>query len=170
MDAGTRFGGTPRVLLAATQRGLPVLRKLWRGHVQALPAASLPEAAKLLAQEIDVIVCTIHFHESRMFDLLRLAKSARPDTPFICCRVLHTRLEKHGIAAVRVAALAQGAAAYLDLPALRAEHGAARGDEVFREAVMSHCRKRVGSALSPRTGPGSATATKPDTSGHGKPK
>jgi hypothetical protein len=50
----------------------------------------MARAAQLLREEsFDLIVCTIVFDESRIFDLLRLAKS-RPEwqrIPFICARV-----------------------------------------------------------------------------------
>lgn len=65
-----------------------------------------------------MIVCTVLFDESRMFDLLRLAKSnaqwAR--IPFVCARlrrqVLDAPIAREGVA---FTCKALGAAAYLDV-------------------------------------------------------
>lgn len=46
MDASTPLGRKPRVLLAATQPGLPVLRRLWRSHAGAAGEAVMSHYRK----------------------------------------------------------------------------------------------------------------------------
>ena len=113
---------------------------LFADHAQLLCVATLQEAAGLMHEDVDLIVCGMQFHDSQMFDFLHLAKAALPQTPFVCCRVLETRLQRESIDAVVVAALAEGAAGYVDLPSLCAQHGRAEGERIFRERVMAHSR------------------------------
>lgn len=69
-------------------------------------------------ETIDLIVCTIVFDESRMFNLLRLVKSHRKwkRIPFACCKV-RPKLLDYPIAleGVQIACKAMGAAAFLDV-------------------------------------------------------
>ena len=69
-------------------------------------------------RSFDLIVCTVFFDESRMFDLLRMAKST-PDwqcIPFVCARlrphVLETSITREAVA---FTCKAMGAAAFLDV-------------------------------------------------------
>jgi hypothetical protein len=82
-------------------------------------ARTMSEAERLLREgTFDLIVCTIVFDDSRMFDLLRLVKSNRTwkRIPFICTKVrpklLHNPLALEG---VEIATQALGAAAFLDI-------------------------------------------------------
>ncbi len=88
------------------------------GHELAF-AETMPQAVQLLRERaIDLIICTIVFDDSKMFDLLRLAKS-RPEwqqIPFICARVRPHILRSP--TALRTAAFtcaALGAAGFLDI-------------------------------------------------------
>src|SRR5204862_6742334 len=90
-----QFGGgaggrqMAKILVAASSEPRAILDRLLAGHALSCPD-TLAQAERLLRDRpFDMIVCTVFFDESRMFDLLRLAKS-RPGwerIPFVCVRL-----------------------------------------------------------------------------------
>jgi hypothetical protein len=81
-------------------------------------ADNLQQAERLLCERpFDLIVCTVFFDESRMFDLLRFAKSEVEwaQIPFVCVRlrrhVLDAAIAREGLAFTCQAL----GAAYLDV-------------------------------------------------------
>jgi hypothetical protein len=99
----------------------------------------MAEAARLLDHRFDVIVCGTHFDESKMFDLLRLAKSL-PEvraTPFLCVRVLDGELDLSAFQGISIATRALGAAGFVDLNRWRREHGFDLAREKLRDLVFS---------------------------------
>src|SRR5688500_14398082 len=85
------YGGLQmaRILVAASPEPRAVVERILAGHELAC-AETMAQAEQLLRERtFDLILCTIVFDESRMFDLLRLAKS-RPEwqpIPFVAARV-----------------------------------------------------------------------------------
>lgn len=78
---------------------------------------NLEQAKVLLAEPIDLILCTVMFDGSRMFDLLRYAKS-NPDTrsiPFVAIRVIQGALPFHEVAAATAAVKLLGADEFVDM-------------------------------------------------------
>ena len=94
-------------------------------------AETVSQAESLLEiGSFDLILCTVLFDESRMFDLLRLAKANRKwkKIPFVCARVRPTTLAEYAVAleGVEVASKALGAAAFLDILRFQSEAEMAR--------------------------------------------
>jgi CheY-like chemotaxis protein len=95
-----------------------MLERMLAGHELSCPE-TLDEATQLLRErDFDLIVCTVYFDESRMFDLLRLVK-ASPEwrrIPFVCARlrrhVLDSPIALEGVA---FTCKALGAAAFLNV-------------------------------------------------------
>jgi hypothetical protein len=138
MDMLVLPNNVPRLLVAASGPGIPVMRHVWRDHAELRCALYMEDARRELLAPTDIVLCTLHFHESSMFDLLRHAQAAQPRAPFICCRVRETKLRRAAIEAARLAAIAHGAVAYVDLPALQQRHGCTGGERLFREEVLRH--------------------------------
>jgi hypothetical protein len=130
----------PRLLIAASGPGMAVMRHVWEGHAELRCALYMEEALRELEGGIDLVLCSLHFDESSMFELLHHVRTVHPGVPFVGCCVRETRLRRAGMEATRLAALAGGAAGYVDLAALRRRHGCARGDHLFRHAVLQHRR------------------------------
>src|SRR5256885_14320992 len=65
-----------KILVAASSEPRAILERILAGHQLSGPQ-TMDEAELLLREghHFDLIVCTVFFDESRMFDLLRLAKS-----------------------------------------------------------------------------------------------
>lgn len=78
---------------------------------------NLEQAKLLLAEPMDLILCTVLFDGSRMFDLLRYAKT-NPDTksiPFVAIRVVQGALPFHEVAAATAAVKLLGAEEFVDM-------------------------------------------------------
>jgi CheY-like chemotaxis protein len=107
-----------RILVAASAEPRAIIERVLTGH-ELVCAQTLAQAEQCLReQRFDLIICTIAFDESRMFDFLRLAKS-KPSwrrIPFIAARLRPHILRSP--TALRDAAFtcgALGAEAFLDV-------------------------------------------------------
>lgn len=107
-----------KILLAASSEPRAALQRILADHDLSCPE-TLEKAEQMLRNwHFDLIVCTIFFDESRMFDLLRLAKSTPEwqSIPFVCVRlrkhVLEASIAREAIA---FTCNSMGAAAFLDV-------------------------------------------------------
>jgi hypothetical protein len=111
-----------RILVAASPQPTVILKRILAGH-ELVCADSMEEATRFLDRPtFALIVCTIAFDDSRMFDFLRLAKSkARWEKiPFVCARVRRTTLNSEiGLEAVEFTCRELGAVAFLDIGAFK---------------------------------------------------
>src|SRR5436305_1974090 len=83
------------ILIAASPEPGAIMERILAGHELALARTVAQALQRLRKQAFDLIICTITFDESRMFDLLRLVKAEREwaHIPLVCVRaradVLH---------------------------------------------------------------------------------
>ena len=78
-----------KILVAASSEPRAIVERILAGH-ELCGAETMAQAERCLRQgTFDLVICTIVFDESRMFDLLRLAKSRAEwqQIPFVCARV-----------------------------------------------------------------------------------
>ncbi len=129
-----------RVLAALPPFAIPTFERVLAGSVDVLRVHSLYGAKALLQSDPDIslVVCGMHFDESRMFDLLRYAREAYPDMPFVCCRILEMQLPRISIEAAAISAVSLGAAAFFDFPTRAREVGRDAADEEFRNVLVRH--------------------------------
>lgn len=106
-----------KILVAASPQPREVLERVLKNH-ELVFAENMTEAEqKLNTGPYDQIVCTIVFDESRMFDLLRLAKSHRKwkRIPFVCARIRSQIIDSAiALEGVAIACKALGAVAFLN--------------------------------------------------------
>lgn len=107
-----------RILIAASPQPRAIAERMLAGH-DLTSAATVGQVTRYLgAQTFDMILCTIVFDDSRMFDLLRLVKS-KPEwarTPFVCARIrTHVLDDPVAWEAIDLACQALGAAAFLNV-------------------------------------------------------
>jgi hypothetical protein len=127
-----------RLLAAVTAIGYVHARRALHERFELVPAFSLSQAtASLRHSGIDAVLCSIHFDDSRMFDLLHEAKGIAPQTPFVCCRILHSDLTAQVLSGMAHAAQLQGALAFIDYNELHRQHGFAEADRMFLERLLS---------------------------------
>lgn len=131
-----------RLLGADTPVGVAMLRGVFAGSFDVIPVHTLDAAVARLRGDLDLILCGLHFDDSRMFDLLRLAKAtpATREIPFICYRDLDTQLARPILEGMEIAAKANGALTFVDTFTLKQQAGTARADERFRAIVLQSVR------------------------------
>ena len=106
------------ILVAASPEPRAILERILAGH-QLFCAEGMVQAEQFLGERtFDLIICTIVFDESRMFDFLRLAKSRLEwqGIPFVCARVRgHLLRSPTALEAAVFTCRQLGAAAFLDI-------------------------------------------------------
>jgi hypothetical protein len=131
----------PRVLVACTPEGFPVLHGILGDAVELVPVHSEEEALRRLARDarVALLLCSMRFDDSRMLDLVRDAVVGHPRIPCVCCRVNPgSHLSDESLHGAFVAAGFLGAQEFIDLPELEAALGAPRARERFRAIVLGH--------------------------------
>ena len=124
-----------KILVAASAEPRAVLERVLAGHELSC-AETMPEAEQFLcAQAFDLIVCTIVFDESKMFDFLRHAKSS-PEwqrIPFVCARLRsHILRSPVALEGVAFTCRALGADAFLDIADYLVDPEREMGDAIQR--------------------------------------
>jgi CheY-like chemotaxis protein len=107
-----------RILIAASPEPRAILERILAGH-QLSFAQTMGQAEQFLGERpFDLIICTIVFDESKMFDFLQLAKS-KPEwkrIPFIAARVRpHILSSPTALRAAAFTCGTLGAEAFLDI-------------------------------------------------------
>jgi len=111
-------------LIAAQPQAAQVLETLLRGIGSLIPAHTTADAFRILEHEqIDLIVSTIAFDESRMLEFLVTVKgtAAVAHIPFLCSRVLVGALRDSLVGSMGDACKACGAVGFVDLARLPAD-------------------------------------------------
>jgi DNA-binding NtrC family response regulator len=107
-----------KILLAASPEPRAILERILAGH-ELICAQTMAHAEQFLHERtFELIICTIVFDESKMFDLLRLAKST-PEwrrIPFVGARVRgHILRSPTALEAAAFTCRELGAEAFLDI-------------------------------------------------------
>ena len=106
------------ILVAASPEPRAILERILAGH-ELFCAEAMAQAQQFLGERtFDLIICTIVFDESRMFDFLRLAKSRLEwqGIPFVCARVRgHILRSPTALEAAVFTCRELGAVAFLDI-------------------------------------------------------
>src|SRR5262245_47051290 len=115
----------PRVLVAARPIACGPVRHALGEDAEVVAAHTMDDAVAKLkgAEPFQLVICTVYFDESRMFDLLRWARQKCAHVPFVCARIFPKDITRITIEAVSIAATSLGAATFIDVPAIAAEHG-----------------------------------------------
>lgn len=131
------------LLIADGPEGSETIQKVLQPGFRFLTAATFDDCVARLHEDFQMILCGVHFAESRMFDLLRVAKSdARSRAkPVLCYRDLPSQLSMTNFEALEISCKALGAAGFVDLYALRERVGIDRADRELRRIVLSHLGK-----------------------------
>jgi response regulator RpfG family c-di-GMP phosphodiesterase len=133
----------PRVLIAGTPEALETLGALLGDEVDIVAALSVREAVGLLDSGVHLVICSVRFDESRMFDFLHEVqrKSERGSRlPVVCCRTHGNPFPSAARRAIELALEALGVGSFVDLAQLRAEHGEA-AYVMFRAMVLAHLQR-----------------------------
>jgi hypothetical protein len=106
-----------RILVAASPEPCIVVERILIGHELSC-AETMAHAEQFLRERsFDLVICTIAFDDSKMFDLLQLAKSSAEwqRVPFVCSRVRPYFLRTTTLESAAATCLTLGASAFLDI-------------------------------------------------------
>lgn len=128
----------PRVLVADLRSGVKTIRAVLGDSAKVSSAQRMDQAIAALEEGVELIVCGIHFDDSRMFDFLRIVKADPRDRsiPFVCFRDLESDLAPALLESLDISSRALGAECFLDLFELKARHGVEAADEEFRQILL----------------------------------
>ena len=133
----------PHILVAARALAFDVLHDCLDDSMDLIAADTLDKALRLLEEreDIDLIVVTVNFDESRMFDLLRLAVAKYKEIPVVCCRAFDLDAARVSLEALRIASETLGAASFIDLSAMQKRVGKAGLPAQLKSEVLKYLRK-----------------------------
>jgi hypothetical protein len=106
-----------KILVASSSEPWAILERILAAHELSW-ALTMAQAEQFLRDRaFDLIICTIVFDDSNMFDLLRHAKSSESrQIPFVCARVRgHILRSPAAIYAAALTCRELGAEAFLDI-------------------------------------------------------
>ena len=102
-----------------------------------VPVFSMSQARiALRSGEIDAVLASIHFDESRMFELMAEVKATNPRLPFVCCMLLGTALSERSLRALVNAAHTQGCIDFINYNSLQRKAGLAEADKQLRKEML----------------------------------
>jgi response regulator RpfG family c-di-GMP phosphodiesterase len=130
----------PRVLVAGTELAIETCRRILDDEVELLAARSVEEALERVDASVDLIISSVRFDESRMFDFLEALRARRPrcSAAVLCCRMVRRPLSATMYRSIETAALALGVKAFLDMDNEIRERGEAQAERRLRELVYAH--------------------------------
>src|SRR5436853_739686 len=87
-----------RLLVAVTTMGYVHARRALVESFDLVPVFSMSQARIALREgDIDGVLASIHFDDSRMFELLAEVKAMEPRPPFVCCVLLGSTLSERSL-------------------------------------------------------------------------
>lgn len=130
----------PKVLAACPPPAFQILSRAVGGDVDLLYTNSLSAARSLLRThpELALVVCGIHFDESRMYDLLTEVQRDFASLPFLAVRIMDYEAAHMSLQPTHTALQALGALGVIDFPSACKANGAIEADRQLRDAVMNH--------------------------------
>ncbi|TAL84015.1 MAG: hypothetical protein EPN74_12775 [Rhodanobacter sp.] len=128
-----------RVVAADTLQGIETLQHVLGDMVDLITATSFAKAIRTFDEPIDMIICGIHFDDSRMFDLLAYTRNQTHlrEIPFYIFRDLDSALEPTFFRSLEISAGVLGATGFIDLFALKQRFGVSNADEQFRKRIAN---------------------------------
>ena len=130
----------PRVLVAGTELAIETCGRLFGESVELIAARSVEEALERLDPSIELIISSVRFDESRMFDFLEALRAmrARCPAPVLCCRMVPRPLSATMYHSIETAALALGVKAFLDMDTEIRQRGEAEAERRLRSLICTH--------------------------------
>ena len=129
------------ILVAAARPTIRVLQSVFGRDAKVISATRIQDALKIVAGGVDLIICSLQFDESRMFEFLAGVK-ANPKTraiPFVSVRHLPSVLRPTAFKGIQFACKGYGAE-FIDLGALEAQYGSDEAQRRLREMVLALLR------------------------------
>lgn len=117
-------------------------RILEEEEAQVVAARSVAEALRRLEPAPDLIISSVRFDESRMFDFLQEVRS-QCTAPVLCCRIVNKPLSPTMYRSIETAAKALGVKAFFDLESEMRRHGEAEAERRLKGLIHAHLPARA---------------------------
>ncbi|MGQ0654748.1 MAG: hypothetical protein ACT4P4_21180 [Betaproteobacteria bacterium] len=122
--------------MAGTEDAIQVVQRAVGSEMELLaaPAIATPD---LLEHDIDLMVWTPAFCESRMSSLLRILRAQRPDhrIPIVYCRL--GKPSSHACEATETPMQSPGISAFVDMYMLTLEYGRGVAEEILAQVIRA---------------------------------
>jgi hypothetical protein len=135
----------PRVLVAGTELAIATCERILAGEAQVVAARSVTQALESLEPAPDLIICSVRFDESRMFDFLQALQTLRDQcsAPVLCCRIVPKPLRPAMYHSIETAATALGVKAFLDMDTEIRRYGEAEAERRLRGLIHAQLPVRA---------------------------
>lgn len=139
----------PRVLIAGTEIAIATCERLIGEAADVVAARSLAEALERIEPTVALIISSVRFDESRMFDFLTGLEGRRDRcrAAVICCRVVHEPLSDALYGAIDTAARALGVKAFFDLDTEVRRLGQETAERKLAELIFAHLGEQARARL-----------------------
>lgn len=134
-----------RVLVAGSRQFIALAGSVLGVEVEAIGAQSVAEGLRCVDRGVDLILCSLRFDDSRMFDFLG-ALASRPaarGVPVVCCKLPSPRMSAGARRAIALALEALGVDEFVDMQAIAERAGLEAAREALRRAAHAHLEKRA---------------------------
>jgi hypothetical protein len=103
------------------------------------------EALGRLEPAADLIISSVRFDESRMFDFLEALREPRKrcPAPVLCCRIVEKPLSPAMYQSIETGAQALGVKAFFDMDTEIRRHGTAEAERRLRSLIHAHLPVRA---------------------------
>jgi response regulator RpfG family c-di-GMP phosphodiesterase len=134
----------PRVLVAGTELAIATCQRILDEEAQVVAARSVAQALERLEPAPDLIISSVRFDESRMFDFLQALQEFRDRcrAPVVCCRIVPKPLSPAIYQSIETAAAALGVKAFFDMETEIRRHGEAEAGRRLRHLIHTQLALR----------------------------
>jgi hypothetical protein len=130
-----------KILVADAPEAIPLHHRILSPRYEVRTVIDYTAACDLVTRDVDLVVCGVHFDDSRMFEFFSTVR--RWPKPFVCFRGLATPLLPGALHVIRLAGEVLGSAGFIDFVTLVAEHG--------EDAALVQTRECIEQALKGKT-------------------
>ena len=133
----------PQILVACPPAAFLTLERTLNPYADLIFVNALSAARSVVRSHphLAMVICGVHFDESRMFDLLDLVRREASHIPFVCVRVLEYEARHLSLEAVRAATLSLGAVQFINFPNADDKVGRATAEKELENVVLKHLRQ-----------------------------
>jgi CheY-like chemotaxis protein len=133
-----------RVLVADVPAGARLISTALRGAAEVMPVSTGDEAIDR-AREADLLALSVHFNNSRIFDVIRMTKSNPKTryTPLLCFRSQDREIPVRVLEALALAQSLFGHIEFLDVAAARKAQGDEEALRILRAALLMPLQARM---------------------------
>ncbi|WP_194726235.1 hypothetical protein [Noviherbaspirillum malthae] len=129
--------GKPTLLIAVSRQDTPLVHDVLDDEFNLLVCHSFQDAKTLLAQDISLVTCGVHFDQGRMFDLLQLVRCDPKlhEVPFLLALGREVKYSPAILQGIETAAESLGATAFINMLELVSSMGKETAYEDIRRTV-----------------------------------